>query len=767
MSLGDSPSVGNPGVTNERRINETNTGLANLRSVETGGGPSVSRLSNLLRQVETLDSQLASDLRREVDALSARRTFGLNFERHTPETVALPNRTVRKGDKVRFVPQRGATPRSVDNRLWWVNRIRRTEKGRMAELVRQQDLQTGTETASRSVDDLVVIAEFRDPIYPGLNSNTTIERGGDKPFHTVINAENFHALQALFYTHEGKVDAVYIDPPYNGRARDWKYNNDYVDTDDAYKHSKWLAMMERRLKVAKRLLKPEDSALIVTIDEKEVHRLGLLLQQVFPNAHIEVVTSVISAKGVVRSGQFSRVEEHIFFVTFGDAKIEHWVTNMLPSHKEDANEGEGENEESERKAPPEPIEWLGLRRRESSSSRGARPNQFYPIFVNVGDGTLHSIGAAIDDDVDRHSVPVPRGTVALWPLKPDGTEMLWGLTPDALRRNWTDGFARVNWRPKKRTGTVYYLPSGTIEKVRFGKITVTGRAPDGSIEGHVKVDTTVHTPPKRVWNLASHNAETGGTKVLSRLIPGRHFPYPKSLYAVEDALRFIVGRKQDAIILDFFAGSGTTAHAVMRLNKQDEGRRQSISVTNNEVSANEERSLRREGLRPGDPKWEAKGICEYITKPRIAAAVTGKTPGGRPIQGNYKFTDKFPMTDGFEENVEFLTMTYESPRPVAHNRAFAAIATLLWLRAGSQGRRINEERTTFDVADTYAVLFDLDASSAFLSAIAETASITTAFIVTDDDRGFQAVCAELPVRVEALRLYESYLANFTINTGRE
>src|SRR5258708_34062867 len=101
--------------------------------------------------------------------------------------------------------------------------------------------------------------------------------GGEKPFHAVINAENFHALQALLYTHEGKVDAIYIDPPYNSGARDWKYNNDYVDSDDAYRHSKWLAMMERRLKLANSLLNPADSALIVTIDAQEYPHPRLLL----------------------------------------------------------------------------------------------------------------------------------------------------------------------------------------------------------------------------------------------------------------------------------------------------------------------------------------------------------------------------------------------------------------------------------------------------------------------------------------------------------
>ena len=147
--------------------------------------------------------------------------------------------------------------------------------------------------------------------------------------------------------------------------------------------------------------------------------------------------------------------------------------------------------------------------------------------------------------------------------------------------------------------------------------------------------------------------------------------------------------------------------------------------------------------------------------------MTGITPNGEPIKGEYEYTDEFPIAEGFEENIEFFTMSYEAPRPVAHNRAFAAIAPLLWLKAGSQGRRIEKTSHDFDIADTYAVLFDLDASHDFVAAVAEAESVRIAFIVTDDERGYQMVCAELTRRVETVRLYESYLTNFTINTGRE
>ncbi len=205
----------------------------------------------------------------------------------------------------------------------------------------------------------------------------------------------------------------------------------------------------------------------------------------------------------------------------------------------------------------------------------------------------------------------------------------------------------------------------------------------------------------------------------------------------------------------------------MRLNRQDGGRRQCICITNNEVSPDEEVRLRKKGLCPGDAEWEQWGICEYITKPRLEAAIKGATRKGQAVEGEYGYTDEFPLAEGFEENVEFFTMTYEAPRPVAHNRAFEVVAPLLWIKAGSQGRRIEKASHDFDVADTYAVLFDLDASGDFLAAVAHAETLRIAFIVTDDDRGFQAVCGELPGRVEAVRLYESYLTNFTINAGRE
>lgn len=678
--------------------------------------------------------------------LGARRAFGLNFERHTPEAVELPGRPVRTGDKVHVLPPRGETPKAANSKLWRVVSIEGERDSRMAILEPQPRDET-TEAATMAVADLVVVAEFRDPIYPGLVSTGRIERGGDKPFHTVINGENYHALQTLLFAHRGKVDAIYIDPPYNTGAKDWKYNNDYVESDDLYRHSKWLAFMERRLFLAKELLNPDGSVLIVTIDEKEYLRLGLLLEQTFPQGRIQMVSSVINPTGAIRTNEFTRTNEFIYFVAIGGAELQADVTDIRDG---------------------EEVRWNQLRRFEMSSARNGpqpRPDQFYPIYVEVASGTIAEVGESIRLGVDRLTVPDRPGCATLWPLKPDGTEMIWGLTPASLRSRLAQGFVRVTRGKSQDQFSVSYLTSGKVGSVGDGGIKVMGYRADGSAiverSGGVK-----RVMPTTQWHRESHSAQGYGTKLLSQVIPNRRFPFPKSLYAVEDVLRYFVAAKQAAVVVDFFSGSGTTAHAVMRLNRQDGGRRISISVTNNEVSADEQKSLRDKGYRPGDPAWEKWGICEYVTKPRIRAAITGRTPEGELIKGDYKFVDEFPISEGFEENVEFLTLTYEAPLRLRANRDFEKIAPLLWVRAGSRGRRIESIPDGWDVAEAYGVIGDLDKTDDFYRALAAAPATTTAFVITDDDSLFEAIALGLPGTIEPVRLYDAYLRNFEIDAMR-
>lgn len=709
----------------------------------------MSRLTELLRQARKADPQLGADLEAEIAALTKRRTFGLVFEQHQPEAVELPGRPVRRGDKVRVLPPRGET-KTGDQRLWRVTRIERVDGQRLAHLA-ELDAEE-PEACSVPADDVVVVAEFRDRIYPGLVETGRVERGGDKPFHTVINAENYHALEMLTYTHRHSIDAIYIDPPYNSGAKDWKYNNDYVESDDDYRHSKWLAFIERRLKIARELLKPDDSVLIVTIDEKEYLRLGLLLEQTFPEARVTMVASSINAAGATRKGTFARSAEYLYFVQFGESR-----PVALPLEDE-WNPVRTKNKQD--------IYWSRLIRSGADSSRADSPNQFYPIFVrDTAEGPVfEGVGDAVIG-TERGDVPVPDGCVAVWPIRKDGTEGRWRVGPAVLRGLVEAGHARLGgWRGESTT--VYYLKQGEAKKVLDGTFPVLGHRPDGS----VVTDSSDYRPrfvPTDLWRITSHDAGNSGTRLLANLLPGRRFPFPKSLYAVEDALRFFVAEKPGAKVLDFFSGSGTTAHAVIRLNREDGGRRQCISVTNNEVSADEQTRLRRQGLRPGDADWEALGICDHITKPRLTASISGKTPEGAPINGEYRFNDEFPMSEGFVENAAFFTLTYEAPLSVRHNRAFERVAPMLWLRAGSRGRIIYDlGEDGWDVSESYGVLENLDQADEFVAAASAREGIEIAYVVTDDDSAFQIVCRELPGKVVPVRLYESYLQNFEINSGR-
>lgn len=713
----------------------------------------MSRLNDLLKKVQSVDPSLGSDLLEEVRELTKRRTFGLVFEPHQPEAVELPQRRIRKGDKVRVLPARGSLE-SGERRLWWVVSFESRAEGRAARLVEVSAVEP--EQTSALIDDLVVVAEFNDRIYPGLVETGRIERGGDKPFHTVINAENFHALELLTYTHRHSVDAIYIDPPYNTGARDWKYNNDYVERDDGYRHSKWLAFMDRRLKIARDLLNPENSALIVTIDEKEVHRLALLLDQVFPEANIQMVSTVIAQKGVARAGQFYRTDEYLFLVLLGDAKVE------AQALSDEWKLGKGVS------GAAQGVVWSQLRRSGTNSLRTDRPGLFFPIFVDPKGPSIKAVGASLPAGTPVESISPPEaGLEVVWPVRADGTEANWQQSPDALMRLVQKGYVRLG--QKNDNGfPISYLKRGSIQKIESGRVELTGRHPAG---GHVIVDAADYQHefvPGSQWNIASHDATYHGTQLLTRLLGSAKFPFPKSLYAVEDTLRFFIKGKPDAVILDFFAGSGTTAHAVMRLNRQDNGHRQCISVTNNEVSAEEQKALRKAGLRPGDANWEALGICDYITKPRIEAAITGRTPQGQPIAGDYKFTDEFSMQEGFEENAAFFTLTYEGPLSVSHHRSFDKVAPLLWMRAGSRGPRIDSlgERG-WDVADTYGVLENLDNARDFIETLNSAPHARFAFVVTDDGRAFQMVCSSLPAHITPVRLYESYLTNFEINSGRK
>ncbi|MHA7658407.1 site-specific DNA-methyltransferase [Mycobacterium sp. ML2] len=671
------------------------------------------------------DPALRRALRDQIDTMLMKQSFGLVYQQHKPETVELPHYQVRPGCKVRITSETTDTLYLVEKLVGATATIASiAEKPERWEIDR---------------NEVVVVREFGEPIYPGFRSLGKVVAGGAKPPHLVINAENFHALETLLYTHENKVDAIYIDPPYNTGNRDWKYNNDYVDGVDQFRHSKWLAFMERRLVLARRLLK-EDGVLIVTIDEHEVDNLGLLLRQTFPGAQIQRVTMVINPKGNSQN-QFSRVDEYAFFCFHGGANV-----------VDGPDSGLGDIANSD------PV-WTMLMRRGSNSLRKDRPTMFYPIIVDIKSETLIGAGEPLAPEANRGSVKPKAGTRFVWPIRTDQTEGRWQIGRDRLLEQVKEGTVKLGAR-----GGIQYVPDKGRKGIADGSVEVMGTAPDGSLRLRWNSKTTT---PKTVWFRASHNGATYGTDLLTAILGARdQFPFPKSVYVTKDAIRAAIGNRPNAVVLDFFAGSGTTMHAVALLNAEDGGQRQSILVTNNEVSVIEAAALRVKGYKPGDDEWDTLGIFHHVTVPRVKAVIEGVTPGGEPIAGDYLGTGQ-PIADGLIENAEFFDLTYEDPDLISLGRKFQAIAPLLWMKAGSRGARIDEPAADWALPDDaiYGILFDTDQWRRFVDAVTFRANeIVHVFIVTNSESTYQQILNELPNGVGSTQLYADYLRTFEINT---
>ncbi len=379
----------------------------------------------------------------------------------------------------------------------------------------------------------------------------------DKPTHILIEGDNYHALTCLNYTHKGKVDVIYIDPPYNTGAKDWKYNNNYVDENDPWRHSKWINFMANRLRLAKNLLR-KDGVLICAIDENEQAALGLLLEELFPEYKIDCVTIIHNPRGV-QGKNFSFCHEYAYFIYPNDGK--RYIGNIVRTNPSLRN----------------------LRDNGGESLRENARNCFYPFLVKESE--IVEFGEVPPEDYHPTSQTVYRrdGLIEVWPIDGSGTERKWRYS--------------VNSVPE------------IIDKIRI-------KEKDGNLQIFIYKDMDRY---KTVWTDKRYDANEYGSKLLRKIINRGDFPFPKSLYNTKDCISAICAERKNAIIVDYFAGSGTTVHAVMEINKDDDGNRQCIVCTNNE-----------------------NNICEEITYPRIS-----KVMNGYEFEGKHKevlFEKKLNLT---------------------------------------------------------------------------------------------------------------------------
>lgn len=710
-----------------------------------------------MSQLEDAIAEIADPkVRERVDAAVAElkqgRRYGLVFENHfSTEMVVLPGLPIRVGSAVtlRTEPENGV-------RYYEVVRL----EGEDAALVAVG----GSDERVVPQWDLLVVKPFEDPIYPGLTHVGGVGRGGpDKPAHMVWSAENFHALQLLLFTHMGKVDVIYIDPPYNTGARDWKYNNRFVDDNDTWRHSKWLSMMEKRLKLASKLLRP-DGVLIVTIDEHEVHRLGVLLEQLFPDSYRQMVTIVITARGVAKQG-LARVEEYAQYVYFGNASASLTMDDYLST----------EGGKVRTRSP-----WASLLRRGTNALPSDRPGLVYPILIDPDTDRISGVGETLADRVssgeldlgDLNSLEPVRIRSEAWPTRSDGSLGTWQVRPSTLRELMAAGFVKLGrFNETRQSWTVNYLKAGPRKAVEAGELLLKGYEwPGGPAILEYKDTAEDLRRAKTVWRRTAHDAGTHGSQLLRGFLGARAFDFPKSLYSTADTLATVVSYKPNALILDFFAGSGTTLHATALLNARDGGSRQCILVTNNDVSDAEARALIKEGHYQGDREYEAAGIFESVTKPRVEAALTGVRPDGKSAKGSYlsQYLKDRSYADGFEENVEFFRIDYLDPDVVSLGRQYDAIAPLLWSAAGCIG---DWESRDVDVSwsapktSAYAILFEEDAIVDFGTYLRDRPEITHVWLVTNSALSFADMRAELSDDLSVGMLYRDYLRNFEINTA--
>lgn len=701
----------------------------------------MARIHELLEEVK--DPSLRRRLSEEVANLTRNKKFGLVFEDHEVERTLLYGVNIRAG--MPAVKKAGKI-----NEVWDVLKV---EDGQA--MCRRS---TTGEIATIATDELVAVAQFGDPIFPTLQPVDRIENAPNSGlWHTLIEADNYHALQLLEYLYAGKVDCIYIDPPYNTGARDWKYNNDYVDGSDAYRHSKWLSMMEKRLRIAKRLLNPVDSVMIITIDEKEYLHLGCLLEELFPSAKMQMISTVINPSGVSRDNEFYRTDEYIFILRFGDcvpARMvlsDEWVTA--------------------RTTGKDKLRWRRIRRQGSHDTRRDAANQFYPIYISLDGKKYVGAGESLPLEVSKDTIPVRQDVITVWPIKPDGTEGCWQISQDSLNDLFNKGYIKITWT-KKWGYTPQYLAKGERAKVERGQFPIIGRDEYGTIITEDAIDEAPFVPGTQ-WRISTHNAREHGAKLLRRIFLDKRFDFPKSLYAVTDVLRFFVQDKPEALIVDFFAGSGTTLHAVNLLNREDCGKRRCIMVTNNEVSEVEAKALSDKGFHPGDAEWESLGIARYVNWPRTVGSIKGVDVKGNHLQGNYidQEGEEFPMSDGFLSNVEYFKLSFLDRNKVSLGMQFREILPLLWLKSGAIGKRpelpSDEDLPEMMVLpeNGFAILLEEECFAGFARRLAETSGIHIVYFVTDSEDAFREMSANVPAK-QTFQLYRDYIDNFVIGGRR-
>lgn len=448
------------------------------------------------------------------------------------------------------------------------------------------------EEHSENVDEML---EHHIPVFEEVEDKK-IEVKPDKEFNFLLEGDNLHSLKLLEKTHKGKIDVIYIDPPYNTGAKNWKYNNNYVDKNDTFKHSKFISFLHKRLIIARRLL-ADTGIIVVTIDDYELENLLMLMNEIFgEDKHLGTVVIKNNPQGRSSTSGFQVSHEYALF---------YGMKNSVIGRLERTEEQLGRYKEKDEIGP---FEWRNFRAQYSQES----PSMVYPIFIKKDGSDFRIPQLKWNPDRDAYDCleePSSYEFISM-PIDNTGRMRTWKWSKETLLRD-----------KEKHTG---------IRKDTNGNYAV-------YYKGRLKNPDIL---PFTLWDKPEYSASTFGANILSSIIGKGKFNYPKSLYAVIDCIQVASANNPQALILDFFSGSGTTGHAVMEMNKLDGGSRKFILCTNNESN-----------------------ICRKVTYPRLQSVIKGYEYEG--VKKDILMTIKLSISnlkkmDNIFEKIEKLKREYQN-----------------------------------------------------------------------------------------------------------
>ena len=422
-------------------------------------------------------------------------------------------------DKIRKIHKYIAGTKQDENThnfLTWLSEIEKEINAKKFGLVYEEHRETIDETLETHTS---VLTE---------NKKLFIDNGGQVNF--IIEGDNLAALQLLLKTHKGKIDVIYIDPPYNTGAQNWKYDNDYVDSNDTFRHSKWLSMMHKRLKLARNLLK-KNGIIIVTIDDYEIASLTFLMNELYgEDYHLGTVVIKNNPSGRSTTRGFAIAHEYaLFYCKSNEIKI----GRLKRTEKQISRYGEKDDISN--------FEWVNFRKH--GGYRHEAPKMYYPIFINIKKNKIRIPEVEWDNEKKEWIILDKKNTdeIIILPKDDEGRDRRW------------------KWSIERAKSDVSEMKI-SLDRNKEPAVYIKSRMKD---EGML---------PLTWWDKTEYSATAHGNNLLMSIMGEKIFDYPKSLYAVEDCIR-VATNNPSAIIIDFFAGSGTTGHAVMKLNNEDNGKR--------------------------------------------------------------------------------------------------------------------------------------------------------------------------------------------------